>query len=265
MRNNSTWALSALSPTPWPPDAWRPALTILAGFGAVIFYVVPPLVYLVIAAAFHVVDLRHPLRNADQLLVAQLVGYIPIAIYLGYALPRLARLSLHDLGFRRPTAGEMGTALLGTIAMWLAVTLVGAAIVGVTHRHDTENAIALLAAMKTPAEQVAFFLLACVLAPMIEELIFRVFLFNAISKYVARVGRGVVPLAIAIIVSGAIFGAVHAGSVSQLLTVSVPLTVGGIVLAYVYARTHNYWASVTTHAMFNSISVFAIFVFHQKP
>ncbi len=265
MRNNSTWAPSALSPTPWPHDAWRPALTILAGFGAVVFYVVPPLAYLIVAAMLHLVDPRQPFRSADQLLIAQLVGYIPIAIYLGFVLPRVARTSLRDLGFRRPNASEMGTALLGTIVMWLAVTLIGAAIVAATHRHDTENAIALLKAMKTPAEQLAFFLLACVLAPMIEELIFRVFIFNALSKYFFAIGRGIAPLILAIVVSGAIFGAVHAGSVGQLLTVSVPLTVGGIVLAYVYARTHNYWASVTTHALFNSISVLAIFVFHQKP
>ncbi len=265
MRNNSTWALSALSPTPWPRDAWRPARTILAAFGAVIFYIVPPLLYIIVAATLHLVDPRQLFRNADQLLIAQLVGYIPIAIYLGFVLPRVARISLRDLGFRRPSAAEMGTALLGTIVMWLSVTLAGAAIVGATHRHDTENAIALLQAMKTPAEKLAFFLLACVLAPMIEELIFRVFIFNALSKYVAAIGRGIVPLAIAMIASGAIFGAVHAGTVPQLLTVSVPLTIGGIVLAYVYARTHNYWASVTTHALFNSISVIAIFVFHQKP
>ena len=265
MRNNSTWARSALSPTPWPPDAWRPARTILVGIGAVIFYVVPPLAYLVIAASSRHVDIRQLIRNPDQLLIAQVVGYIPIAIYLGFVLPRVARISLRDLGFRRPSAAQMGTALLGTITMWLAVTLVGAAIVGVTHRHDTENAIALLQAMKTPAQELAFFLLACVLAPMIEELIFRVFIFNALSKYFAAIGRGVAPLVVAIVVSGAIFGTVHAGSVAQLLTVSIPLTIGGIVLAYVYARTHNYWASVTTHALFNSISVLAIFVFHQKP
>ena len=265
MRNNSTWASSALSPTPWPPDAWRLGRTILAGIGAVFFYVMPPLAYLVIAAGQRHVDIRQLIQNPDQLLVAQVVGYIPIAIFLGFVLPRIARISLRDLGFRRPSASEMGTALLGTIVMWLSVTIVGETIVRITHRHDTENAIALLKAMKTPAEQLAFFLLACVLAPMIEELIFRAFVFNALTKYFAAIGRGLAPLVLAIVASGAIFGVVHAGSVAQLLTVSIPLAVGGVVLAYVYARTHNYWASVTTHAMFNSISVLAIFVFHQKP
>jgi len=111
--------------------------------------------------------------------------------------------------------------------------------------------------MKTPLQQTLFFATACVLAPMIEELTFRVFLFNALTRYVS--------LPAAIVVSGVIFGIVHSASLSQLLTVSVPLAIGGMVLAYVYARTRSYWASVTTHALFNSISVVAIFVFHVKP
>ncbi len=92
---------------------------------------------------------------------------------------------------------------------------------------------------------------------MIEELTFRVFIYNALTRYIS------VPAAI--VVSGVLFGMVHAGSPAQLLTVAIPLAIGGMVLAYVYARTRSYWASVTTHALFNSISVVAIFVFHAKP
>jgi len=256
VRNNSTWAPSALSPTTWPREAWRVPLTVLAAVGVVVFYVVPPIAYLIVATLLHLIDPRHPFRSPDQLLIAQLVSYVPIALYLGIVLPRLSHVSLRDLGFRTPVARELRVGALGTLAMWLLVSVVGATIAALTHRHDTENAIALMRQMKTPAEQTAFFLLACVLAPMIEELIFRVFLYNAMTRYFS------VPTAI--LASGVVFGVVHSGSLMQLLTVSVPLSVGGFVLAYVYAATRNYWASVTTHGLFNAISVLAIFVFHAK-
>ncbi len=258
MRNNSTWALSALSPTPWPPEAFRVPLTLLTAFGAIFFAIVPALAYVVVGALLGVIDPRHPKDiAANQLLLAQLVTYAPLGIFLVFALPRVAHVSLPALGLRKPTARELAIGAAGTVVMWLLVSVVGGTIAALSHRHDTETAVALLQQMKSPAERLLFFAIACILAPMIEELAFRVFLYNALTRYVS------VPAAI--VVSGFIFGVVHSASLTQLLTVSLPLAVGGMVLAYVYARTRSYWASVTTHALFNSISVVAIFVFHAKP
>ena len=258
MRNNSTWARSALSPTPWPPNAWPLVGVVFVALGVALLSVAAPALYFGFAAHRGLVDAHHPLANPEQLVVAQLVGYGPVALFLLAMLPRLARVPLGDLGIRTPTARALGSGALGTIAMWLLVSLASAVVFSITKRHDTENAIALLQQMKTPADQVAFFVLACVLAPIIEELIFRVFLFNALTRYV--------PVAAAIVGSGAFFGLVHAigGPPTQLVTVAIPLAIGGMVLAYVYARTRNYWANVTTHGLFNAISVIAIFVFHAK-
>jgi len=116
----------------------------------------------------------------------------------------------------------------------------------------------LLHQMKTPFQQLLFFSLACVFAPFYEELTFRVFIFNALSRYL--------PVWIAILISATIFGLLHAvsDSTSPLLTVALPLTVGGIVLAYVYSVTKCFWANVITHAVFNSVSVASFYVFHLK-
>lgn len=257
MRNNSTWARSALSPTLWPREAFGLARTFLTLLGAIFFATVPGFVYIAIGAALGTVDVRHIKNSPDQLLVAQIYTYAPLGIFLVFVLPKLARVSLATLGLRRPTLRELAFGAVGTLAMWFLVTAVGASIAAISHRHDTETAVELLKAMKSPAQQLLFFTIACILAPMIEELTFRVFIYNALTRYLS------VPAAI--VASGALFGLVHAGSPSQLLTVAIPLAIGGMVLAYVYARTHSYWASVTTHALFNSISVVAIFVFHAKP
>jgi hypothetical protein len=169
-------------------------------------------------------------------------------------IPPLSKTSLRELGFRAPTARELGIAIAGTIVMTVAVECASAAVAALTHRHDTEAAVAIMQQMKTPVERFAFFTIACVLAPLIEELGFRVFLFNAMTRYVS--------VAAGAIGSGILFGIVHSASPQQLLTVSLPLAVGGIVLAYVYAKTHCYWANVTTHSLFNAVSVVALFVFH---
>ncbi|GAC1306086.1 MAG: hypothetical protein NVSMB21_08450 [Vulcanimicrobiaceae bacterium] len=258
MRNNSTWVRSALSPMPWPREAFRIPLTLLTAFGAVFFAVVPGVAYVIVGALLGFIDPRHPRSiPADQLLLAQIVTYAPLGIFLVAAVPRVAHVSLRDLGLRKPTPSELAIGAAGTVAMWLLVNLVGAAIAALSHRHDTEAAVALLQQMKTPGEQLLFFTIACILAPMIEEMTFRVFFYNALTRYVSTPA--------AIVGSGIFFGLVHSASLPQLLTVSIPLAVGGMVLAYVYARTRSYWACVTTHALFNSISVVAIFVFHAKP
>ncbi|GAC1444542.1 MAG: hypothetical protein NVS2B8_12820 [Vulcanimicrobiaceae bacterium] len=230
----------------------------LVVIGVVVLYVAAPAAYLAVAVHLGAIDRRDPLGSPEQLVVAQLVGYAPVALFLLAMLPRLARASLAELGLRRPSARDLRNGALGTLAMWLLVTIASAIIFKFTKHHDTENAIALLQRMKSPADQIAFFILACVLAPMIEELIFRVFIFNALTRYVS--------VTTAIVASGLLFGLVHAlGAAStQLVTVSIPLAIGGMVLAYVYAKTRNYWANVTTHGLFNSISVIAIFVFHAK-
>ena len=107
--------------------------------------------------------------------------------------------------------------------------------------------------MRTPFEKFSFSALAVVFAPLVEELAFRVFVFNAFWRRM--------PLLLAAVASGVLFGAIHATSPSELLTIGLPLMGGGVVLALVYARTRCYWSSVLTHAMFNGITVVAFFVF----
>ena len=259
MRNNSTWAPSALSPISWAPEAWNPWLTLFAIFGAIVAAFVPQLVYAIVAVSLNLIDVHHP--NAvgpDQLLALQAVTYIPLGIYLLIVLPVLAHSSLAALGLRWPSAGELLAGILGALAMTLAVDVAGAIMESLTHKVSPEAAITLLHEMKTPQEKIGFFLIACLLAPMIEELGFRVLLYNALTRYI--------PIPAAIVVSGFVFGTVHMSplSLDQLLTVAIPLACGGMVLAYVYAATRCYWSNVTTHALFNGISVAAVFLFHAK-
>jgi membrane protease YdiL (CAAX protease family) len=251
----------APSPIAWSPEAWNIPLTAITLFGAVLVALIPQTIYLLVAIAVGAINRSHlSAIPADQIVIAQAVIYLPLGLYFVAVLPRLARTSLRQLGLRTFTSNDFVVAGIGTIVMIVGVSLTSELLGHFFHRQDTEAAVALLKQMRTPVEKTAFFVMACILAPMIEELAFRVFFFNALTRYFAGLGRAAIPLAA--IVSGAFFGAVHASSRSELLTISIPLAVGGFVLAYVYALTRSYWASVTTHAAFNAIQVLALFFFH---
>jgi len=257
VQNNSTWTRLQPLPTTWPPDSFRAPLSLAVAIGAVGVEVVSALVFFGSAMAAGAIDRHHPYdAPADVLLTSQVAAYLPLAAYLAVLLPPLSRVSLRQLGLRMPTSRELVIALIGIVAMYFVVGTVEALAEGLTHRHDTETAVALMRELNSPVERAIFILIAIVLAPMVEELFFRVFLFNAIWRYA--------PFWWAAVLSGALFGLVHVTSGGQLITIALPLACGGVVLAYVYAATRCYWANVLTHAGFNAIGVTAVMFFHQS-
>ncbi len=263
MENNSTWTPSQPSPANWAPDSFRAGPAALYAIGAIFLAIAPGVVYVLVLAAtgrievFPAASGKAPTIPGVDLLYAQLLTYAVLLPYLLYFLPRVAQRSLAELGLRAPGLREIGIGLAGVVAMFVAVNGASAIVASLTHFHDTEAAVELLGQMKTPAEKVLFVLVAAVLAPIIEELAFRAFLFNAFSRYAS--------LGVAAVVSGVLFGLVHAASAQQLLTVALPLALGGVVLAGVYSISRCYWSNVISHALFNSISLVAVFVFHVKP
>jgi membrane protease YdiL (CAAX protease family) len=252
VQNNSTWAHSPPSRATWPAESFRPIPTLLVALGAIAVFVIVIVAYLLVAVPLHWFNPRQDLP-VTQLVVLQSVAYVLLAPYLLVAVPAVSKLSLRQLGIRTPTLGEIGTGVLGAAAMWVVVGAASAGMDALVHRHDTETSIQLLRSVHTPFEKGAFIALALVFAPLVEELVFRIFLFNAFWRYM--------PMAAAALVSGVLFGSIHAVSAAQLLTIGIPLASGGIVLALVYARTRCYWSNVVTHALFNSVTIVAFFVF----
>jgi membrane protease YdiL (CAAX protease family) len=176
------------------------------------------------------------------ILVGQIASYAVIVPTLLFVLPWLSRRSLGDLGLRAPDARAIGVAVLGALAMY-AVTLGLAGVqFGFTHAKPEEAATALFSNSHDPVLMIAFGLLAVAIAPFVEELAFRGFLFNAVLRYA--------PVWLAAVISGAVFGLSH-GSLSAF----VPLAGSGVVLAYVYYITGSLPASMLTHALFNAINV----------
>jgi len=246
--------MSSPAQTSWPRGTFSVPANLAFVIGGAIAFVVPSIVLVLIAIKMGKID-AHSAQHlpATTLLVAQLLAYVPLGLYMLWFLPRVAGLSLSDLGLRPPRARDIALGVAGAVLMLAVVALSAIAMVALTHQQPNEEAIALLRQVRTPLQKALFVATAVFLAPMIEELAFRAFLFNALRRYASVTS--------AAILSGAIFGLVHG---IQSPTVWVPLACGGIVLAYVYAWTRNYWASVTTHGLFNAYTTVAVLVFHVK-
>jgi uncharacterized protein len=90
--------------------------------------------------------------------------------------------------------------------------------------------------------------LTCVIAPVCEEFLFRGFIFGAL-----RTWRG--PW-LAAVLTGILFGAVHAGSAPA--ADLVPLGVLGLLLCVLYERTGSLYPCIGLHALNNSIAFGAL-------
>lgn len=97
-----------------------------------------------------------------------------------------------------------------------------------------------------------FFLVGAVVAPLVEEIFFRGFLFQGF-----RQRYGWLP---AILLSSAIFGAAHLDPVSL-----IPTFILGCVLAYMYHRSNSVWPGIIFHAAINSFSLCAVYVLAKYP
>lgn len=83
---------------------------------------------------------------------------------------------------------------------------------------------------------------ACIIAPVVEECLFRGMLYPCIKKFLTP--------AKAALLCGLVFGAIHM-ALPQLLALSVL----GAFLCYIYERVKSLWLPIIIHAAFNSFNV----------
>jgi membrane protease YdiL (CAAX protease family) len=239
----STSQPSPLSPTLWPSDAFSVkrclifVLTLGAAFALGLIW-----------ASIAVLHGGPPairgknLQLTSSLLIAQTVAYIPLLAAALPLLPFAAHRTLGEIGLRAPSARDVRTGALGAIAMYVVAE--GAALTQkfAFHVEGTQQAVQLFGTTHNRALIDSPIVLAVFIAPVVEETIFRGFVFNAVLRYA--------PVGIAAVVSGVIFGLAHFDA-----TAFFPLACGGIVLAFVYYRTGSLVSSMLTHGTFNAVNV----------
>lgn len=261
MENNSTSPLLRRSPTPLSPRGFELGWSLAFAVGAVgsgfCFSIGVAILGMLVG-----LDVRRQPMSLTVLMTLNSAFLVGVGIFVVAFVPLLARRTLRELGIRTFGWREVGIGLFGALAMTIVVDGLAALMASLTHYHATEAAIELLKEVRTPSEATLFILMAAGVAPLVEELAFRVFLFSAFARYA--------PVSIAALLSGVLFGLAHLQSLAQLrspdylLTVSLPLAGGGIVLACVYAWSRCYWSNVITHALFNAFPLVLYFGFHVK-
>jgi membrane protease YdiL (CAAX protease family) len=142
----------------------------------------------------------------------------------------------------RPTPARRAVGLsLATIVIFLIFSAVWVSLLKVS---EDKKLLEQLGANETTVLLVLGALLTTVIAPICEEMLFRGYIFAALSKW-----RGWLPAAI---MTGVLFGAVHVGSAPALDL--VPLGVLGFMLCVLYHRTGSLYPCIAVHSLNNSLA-----------
>lgn len=179
------------------------------------------------------------------------VGFHGIAL-LGWPLFRIFRRGLHtDYGapapasieFRREPAAKVFVHALSAFLIALPVIALTSYIWNFVLRglglpDAPQDLLAVFNSVQSKPLLAAMLFIACVLAPLNEELLFRGAIFRFCRQ---RFGR-----APALLISGVLFGALHGNWASF-----VPLAMLGAVLALAYERTGDIRVPIVAHGLFN--------------
>jgi membrane protease YdiL (CAAX protease family) len=249
----STSQRSPLSPTLWPADAFsaRRCLLFVATVAVAFALGLVGASIAVLLGGPAPIRAGKSLQLTSGLLIAQIVAYIPL---LGAALPLLpfaAHRTLREIGLHAPTARDVRAGVFGAIAMYLVADAAALMQKFALHVEGTQQAVQLFGTTHDRTLIYGLIVLAVFIAPVVEEVIFRGFVFNALLRYV--------PVGLAAVASGVIFGLAHFDR-----TAFFPLACGGIVLALVYYRTGSLISSMLTHGTFNAVNVVLVLATGNK-
>jgi hypothetical protein len=150
-----------------------------------------------------------------------------------------------QLGLRPTRLWPAVGAVLLTVLGFLMFTAIWATALDVNTK---EKLLEQLGTNSSTALLVASAGLTCVIAPICEEVLFRGYFFPALSNW-----KGWLPAAL---ITGLVFGGVHAGSAP--IVDLVPLAVLGFGLCLLYRWMGSLYPCIATHAINNSIAFGAL-------
>ena len=217
----------------WPP--WLAALAFVAGFGITI---VAGLFVFVAATAVGVSEDAPGIGIG--LTLAQNVALVGAAFF--FASMGRGRAAAADFGLRRPRFWA-SVGLL--VAVWIGFLLLSAAWATAFSLDEPQELPDELGANGPLLNALAVVVLVTVIAPLGEELFFRGFFFGAVRNW-----KGPWPAAL---ITGIVFGGIHAGS--SPVGYLVPLMILGAALCLLYEWTGSLYPPIALHALNNSIAL----------
>jgi membrane protease YdiL (CAAX protease family) len=224
------------------PD-WPPWMAPAALLGALVLAAVGGLIVDLPAAAFGVsITSSHipgGLEIADT--VVQDLVFVLTAILFARMGGRKVR--SWQFGLRPPRLRLLWTVLL-PLGLFVAFLIFSVIWAGILDESTKEKILEQLGANEGTSLLLLSAALTCVIAPICEELLFRGFIFTALSNW-----KGMWPAAI---ITGLLFGGVHVGSAP--VVDLVPLAFLGFGLCLLYRITGSLYPCIAAHSLNNSIA-----------
>jgi membrane protease YdiL (CAAX protease family) len=218
----------------WP--AWSAPLALLTAFGVAILAAATVSVVAAIGGA----DLDDPPAGVGIVAtVFQDLALVLTAVW--FARRARGRVTPSEFGLR-PT--RVVSAVGWMLLTWFGFVLFSGLWVSALDIDDKQDLSDLGVDSGTVA-LVAVAVLVTVVAPICEEVFFRGFFFTALR---GRVGTG-----IAAVITGLVFGGIHAGSAP--IGFLVPLAIFGFGLCLLYRRTGSLYPCIVLHALNNSLAL----------
>ena len=187
---------------------------------------------------------RGQMAESGLLAIIQLAFLLPVAVIFAWR-----RIHWKHLGFGGFSASTMGIGCGLLIASYAIILLHNLLLVNLGIDTQGEAIAELFAALESP---VWFFIVGALLAPLIEEIFFRGFLFQGFRARYGWISG--------MLLSSGIFAVAHLDPVSL-----IPTFILGCVLAYLYHRSNSVWPGVILHVMVNSFGLLAAYAATQYP
>src|SRR5512147_14054 len=164
------------------------------------------------------------------ILLIELVYLLPVVLIFAWR-----RVHWKVLGFGRFTVETMGIGCGLLIAAYSIIIVHNLILYFLGVDTQGEEIMKIFAELESP---VWFFIVGVVMAPIVEEIFFRGFLFQGFRQRYGWIAAG--------LLSSAIFAVAHLDLVAL-----IPTFILGCVLAYVYHRSNSVWPGVVLHFLVN--------------
>jgi membrane protease YdiL (CAAX protease family) len=218
---------------PWRP--WSSVLALVAGLGGALVGGIAVYLVATIAGA----DLGNPPASVDiSATVLQDFAFVTAAIVFA---SMVTRPRPWHFGLRATRLWPAVGYVVGGYFVFLGIAAVWSSALNL---HEKDDVVNQLGADSSTVALVAVTIIVCVIAPMAEEFFFRGYFFGALRNW-----RGVWPAAV---ITGIVFGGIHAGSAP--IGFLVPLAFFGFLLCLVYDRTRSLYPCMALHCINNSIA-----------
>lgn len=177
-----------------------------------------------------------------------------VIVQLAYLLPVVVIFTWRGINWRSLGFGKFEWSVLGIgcgllIASYIVILVHNLLLMALGIETQGDEIAKLFASLESPAW---FFFVGAILAPLVEEIFFRGFLFQGFRERYGWVS--------AMLLSSGIFAVAHLDPVSL-----IPTFILGALLAYLYHRSNSVWPGVILHVLVNSFGLCSAYVLTQYP